>query len=197
MNEGGHFSISVRADERDAVVTVLDDGATIPNDVLQRAFELALSRRFTERAYTVRMAPSDARPAAGPKNAMPPPTYGSTPRRRILVVDDNIDAAQSLGMLLRQMGHDVQVAHDGHAALEAARMNNPQVVLLDLGMPGVDGYRVVERLRQDPRFARVPMVAVTGSGEDQARRRSREAGFDEHLVKPVAVETLRRLLERV
>lgn len=175
MNEGGHFSISVRIDERDAIVTVLDDGATIPNDVLSRALDLALERRF----------------------AVPPPTYRASRRRRILVVDDNVDAAQSLGLLLKQMGHDVQLVHDGHAALEAARINRPQVVLLDLGMPGVDGYRVVERLRSDARFTRVPFVAVTGQGDDVARRRSREAGFIEHLVKPVGVDILRRLLERL
>ena len=75
-------------------------------------------------------------------------------------------------------------------------MNRPQIVLLDIGMPGVDGYHVVERLRTDPTFARVPFVAVTGHDGDEARRRSREAGFAEHLVKPVTVETLRGVLVR-
>jgi CheY-like chemotaxis protein len=193
MNEGGHFSLSVRADERDALVTVVDDGTGIANELLSRAFDLALSRRPAQRAYTVRVP-------LGPEKAnavMPPLTYGSSPRRRILVVDDNIDAAQSLGLLLRQMGHDVQIAHDGHAALEAARINRPQLVLLDLSMPGVDGYRVLARLKNEPRFARVTFVAVTGSGDEGARRRSREAGFAEHLVKPVKAETLRKLLERL
>jgi CheY-like chemotaxis protein len=191
MNQGGHFSLSIRVDEREAVVTVIDDGAAIPNEVLSRALELALSRRFIERTYTARVA-LDHR---APSSSMPP-TYRASPRRRILVVDDNVDAAQSLELLLRQMGHDVQVAHDGHAALEAARMNRPQVVLLDIGMPGVDGYHVVERLRSDPTFARVPFVAVTGYDGDGPRSRSREAGFVEHLVKPVSVETLRDVLER-
>ena len=193
MNEGGHFSLSVRADERDALVTVVDDGSGIPNDLLQRAFELALAKRFAERAYTARIPLNGQAQRA----AMPPPTYRASPRRRVLVVDDHIDAAESLALLLRQMGHDVQVAHDGHAALEAARINRPQLVLLDLGMPGVDGYRVVERLRRDARLANVHFVAVTGSGETEARQRSREAGFDEHLVKPVDLETLRRLLARL
>ena len=192
MNEGGHFSLSIRVDERDAVVTVIDDGAAIPNEVLSRALALALSRRFVERTYTARLA-LDHR---GPSPSMPPPTYRASARRRILVVDDNVDAAQSLALLLRQMGHDVQVAHDGHAALEAARMNGPQLVLLDIGMPGVDGWHVVERLRSEPGFARVPFVAVTGQDGDGARSRSREAGFAEHLVKPVSVETLRDVLER-
>jgi CheY-like chemotaxis protein len=111
------------------------------------------------------------------------------------VVDDNVDAAQSLGLLLKQMGHDVQVAHDGHAALEAARTNRPQLVLLDISMPGVDGYHVVERLRSDMSFAKVLFVAVTGQGDEQARERSRQAGFTEHLVKPVGLDTLRRVLD--
>ena len=193
VNEDGHFSLSVRLDDGDAVITVVDEGSRISNEVLTRALELALARRFTERNYTVRMAHENRHR----QPSLPPPTYRASPRRRILVVDDNIDAAESLGLLLRQMGHDVQIAHDGHAALEAARINRPQVVLLDIGMPGVDGYHVVERLRTEPAFARVPFVAVTGQDGDEARRRSREAGFIEHLVKPVALDTLRRLLERI
>ena len=193
MNEAGHFSLSVRLDGGDAVITVVDEGATISNEVLTRALDLALARRFTERNYTVRLAHEQRYR----QPSMPPPTYRASPRRRILVVDDNIDAAQSLGLVLRQMGHDVQVAHDGHAALEAARLNRPQLVLLDIGMPGVDGYHVVERLRTEGNFARMSFVAVTGHDGDEARRRSREAGFIEHLVKPVAADTLRRLLERL
>ncbi len=115
--------------------------------------------------------------------------------RRILVVDDNVDAAQSLGMLLRQMGHEVQVEHDGLAAIEAAQAGRPELVLLDISMPGLDGFEVVRRLRQDPQFSSVRMVAITGHGQDEDRRKSREAGFDAHLVKPIASEELRRLLE--
>jgi PAS domain S-box-containing protein len=114
--------------------------------------------------------------------------------RRVLVVDDNVDAARALGLLLEQMGHDVQVAHDGLAALEAARGSRPEIVLLDISMPGVDGLGVVRRLRQDPRFQEVPFVAVTGRGSEEDRRASRDAGFDEHLVKPVALESLQRVI---
>jgi CheY-like chemotaxis protein len=128
--------------------------------------------------------------------AMPPLTYGAVRRRRILVVDDYLDAAESLAALLRHMGHDVQVARDGRAALEAARLTNPQLVLLDLGMPGVDGYGVVTRLRRENGFDKVPFVAVTGSGFPEDVRRTREAGFDAHLVKPVTLATLRHVLER-
>jgi len=193
MNEGGHFSLSVRADERDVLVTVVDDGSGISNALLQRALELALNRRPGERAYTVRIPLDGALRSA----AAPPLTYGSSPRRRILVVDDHIDAGQGLAMLLRQLGHDVQVAHDGNAALEAVRLNRPQLVLLDLSMPGVDGCSVVTRLKSDPQFARVRFVAVTGSDSDEARRRCRHAGFDDHLVKPVALATLREVLARL
>ena len=190
MDEDGHFSLSVRADERDVLVTVVDDGCGISNALLQRALELALNRRPGERAYTVRIAlDATPRPASAP-----PLTYGSAPRRRILVVDDNIDAGYSLAVLLRQLGHDVQVAHDGNAALEAVRLNRPQLVLLDLSMPGVDACRVVMRLKSDPQLARVRFVAVTGSEGDEARRRCREAGFDDYLVKPVALATLRDVL---
>jgi CheY-like chemotaxis protein len=115
--------------------------------------------------------------------------------RRILVVDDNVDAGQSLGMLLRQMGHEVQVEHDGLAAIEAAQAVRPELVLLDISMPGLDGFEVVRRLRQDPQFRSVRIVAITGRGQDEDRRKSREAGFDAHLVKPLASEELRRLLE--
>ncbi|HXU43343.1 MAG TPA: ATP-binding protein [Burkholderiales bacterium] len=129
-----------------------------------------------------------------PGRSTPRPGLRSRAPRRVLVVDDNIDAAQALGLLLEQMGHDVQVAHDGLAALEAARGNCPEIVLLDITMPGVDGLGVVRRLRQDARFQKVPFVAVTGRGGEEDRRLSREAGFDEHLVKPVALESLQRVL---
>jgi CheY-like chemotaxis protein len=118
-------------------------------------------------------------------------------RRRILVVDDHVVAAQSLGELLTQMGYDVQVAHDGRAALEATRLYRPQVVLLDLSMPGVDGYGVVERLRRETGFDGVRFVAVTGSRRPEDLQRSHAAGFDAHLLKPVVPDSLRVLLERL
>ena len=99
-------------------------------------------------------------------------------------------------MLLKYMGYDVQVVHDGRAALESARLHRPQLVLLDLGMPGFDGYDVVRRLRREDGFGKLPFVAVTGLDGPEDRRRTREAGFDAHLVKPVTLEALRALLER-
>ena len=118
-------------------------------------------------------------------------------RRRILVADDNVDAAETLALLLQQLGHEVQVVHDGRAALEAARMHKPQLVLLDLSMPGVDGYRVVERLRRENGFDKVPFVAVTAAGAPDDLRRTSDAGFAAHLLKPVALDTLRALLKRL
>lgn len=116
-------------------------------------------------------------------------------RQRILVVDDNLDAANSLAKLLRRLyGQDVRVAHDGLAALDEARSFHPEVILLDLGMPGMDGYEVATRLRSQPEFERIFLVALTGWGKDSDRRRSKEAGFDRHIVKPVDPETLGGLL---
>ena len=147
--------------------------------------------------FVVRLPILAAQPAAEPRKVAPRAGLPGRAPRRVLVVDDNVDAAQTLGRLLKQMGHDVQVAHDGLAALEAARGNRPEVVLLDITMPGMDGLGVVRRLRQDPRFREVPFIAVTGRGSEDDRRRSREAGFDEHLVKPVALESLQTLLARM
>jgi PAS domain S-box-containing protein len=112
----------------------------------------------------------------------------------VLVVDDNRDAAESLGMLLRTVGAEVHVVHDGPAALAAFETFRPQVVLLDIGMPNMDGYEVARRLRALSRQRRVAIVAVTGWGQDEDRRRVREAGFDHHLVKPVELGSLQTLL---
>jgi signal transduction histidine kinase/ActR/RegA family two-component response regulator len=114
--------------------------------------------------------------------------------RRILVVDGNVDAADSLAVLLRLMGNDVRTAHDGPAALEAARAYRPDVVLLDIGLPRMSGYEVCRRLREG-HFASGPLVvALTGYGQDEDRRHIREAGFDRHLVKPVNPDELREVL---
>ena len=112
----------------------------------------------------------------------------------MLVVDDNRDAAESLAMLLRTTGADVHVAHDGPAALEEFELREPHVVLLDIGMPDMDGYEVARRLREISNPQRVALVALTGWGQDEDRQRVREAGFDHHLVKPVDLASLQTLL---
>ena len=117
--------------------------------------------------------------------------------RRVLVVDDSRDSAESLALLLELKGHEVRVALDGPAALEAARGFLPEIVLLDIGLPGMDGYEVARRLRagRDGIDGEgMLLVALTGYGQDEDRRRSREAGFDHHLVKPVDFDELARVL---
>jgi CheY-like chemotaxis protein len=113
---------------------------------------------------------------------------------RVLVVDDNRDAADSLAALISLRGADVGVAHDGAAALEALASERPGLVLLDIGMPGMDGYEVARRMRACPEGRDVTLVALTGWGQSEDRRRSESAGFDAHLVKPVELEELDALL---
>jgi CheY-like chemotaxis protein len=116
-------------------------------------------------------------------------------RQRLMVIDDNKDAAESMSMLFELWGHEVICAFDGHTALATAAKFRPDAVFLDIGLPGMDGYEVAERLRELPESARTVLVAITGYGQDEDRRRSREAGIDHHLVKPVAPETLQKLLD--
>jgi PAS domain S-box-containing protein len=122
--------------------------------------------------------------------------HPSSLSKRVLVVDDHADAADSLAVLLRMEGHDVRVARNGPAAVEAAQADPPDVVLLDLGMPGMDGFEVARRLRQGP-AAKTFIAALTGWGQEEDRRRTREAGFDHHLVKPADPDDLRELLARI
>ncbi len=114
--------------------------------------------------------------------------------RRILVVDDNVDSADSLAMLLRFHGHDAQVVHDGMDAVEVALHTLPEVVLLDIGLPRLNGYEVARRIRLSPQGRQMRLVAITGWGQAEDRELSRAAGFDEHFVKPVDYERLLALL---
>src|SRR5262249_37448295 len=114
--------------------------------------------------------------------------------RSILIVDDNVDSARSMAELLKHFGHIVQVVHDGPAALESAVGSTPDVVLLDIGLPGMDGLEVANRMRQMRSLRKTLIIAMTGYGQVEDRRRSHEAGFNAHLVKPVSLETLNELL---
>jgi signal transduction histidine kinase/ActR/RegA family two-component response regulator len=127
-------------------------------------------------------SPSDAKPAL---------------RRRILVVDDSVDSADVLAKVLRFMGHDVRTAYDGLSALETARSNVPDVVMLDIGMPRMDGFDVARQMRKDPALKDLYLVALTGYGQNEDRRQSQESGFDAHLVKPVLLDHLRAALENL
>jgi len=114
--------------------------------------------------------------------------------RRIVVIDDNQDAAESLAMLLRLKGHDVEIAYDGSTGVELALSSAPDCVLVDIGLPGIDGYEVAKRLRSHDRDHRMMLIALTGYGQQEDRERSRIAGFDHHLVKPVAQNVLEGVL---
>jgi CheY-like chemotaxis protein len=109
---------------------------------------------------------------------------------RILIVDDNADAAELLAESLRTLGHTTYVAYDGPSAIEAAQLFLPDVALLDLGLPVMDGFELAQRLRADQNFASIRLVAVTGYGTDADRQRTRKAGFDAHMVKPIDIERL-------
>jgi PAS domain S-box-containing protein len=134
-------------------------------------------------------APVEDKPASGGEEPLP-----TIPRRRILVVDDNRDAASSLAMLLKILGHETQMAHEGQEALDLAATYQPEIVLLDIGMPQMSGYDVCRRLREQPTGSDMIIVAVTGWGQDSDRQRSVEAQFDGHMVKPVEPRALIEML---
>jgi len=134
--------------------------------------------------------------AASPEPGEEPPSQVELTREalRVLVVDDNVDAADSLGWLLRLSGHNTKIAYDGPGAIEAALAFRPQALILDLGLPGLDGYHVARRLRQEPSVQSALFVALSGYGRDEDQRRSSEAGFDHHFIKPVDVNCLLEVL---
>jgi CheY-like chemotaxis protein len=121
-------------------------------------------------------------------------TRPRTAGQRILVVEDNRDAADSLCLLLALYGYDVAVAYSGLDGVQAAVQWRPDVVLCDIGLPGLDGYGVARKLRDNPATAKVRLIAVTAYGQDEDRRRSHEAGFEQHLVKPVDPDALQGVL---
>ncbi len=147
--------------------------------------------RGTEFIVRLPLAP---RSAALPEPVPINPTRASAIARRILVVDDNVDAAESLATVLDLAGNDTRVAHDGIEALAVAEAFRPEVVLLDLGLPRLNGYEVARAIRKQTWGEGMLLVALTGWGQDEDRRKSSEAGFDAHLVKPVAPEELTKLL---
>jgi PAS domain S-box-containing protein len=213
--DGGSIVISAASVGDEAVVRVRDTGHGIdpgdmavvfhmfvqgraPTSAVRGGMGIALSRRLAELhggtleghsaglgkgsefVLRVPLTPAgDGQPAKDTPFAMT-----GRRRRRILVVDDNVDAAQTLELLLRTLGHDTRIAYDGANALQSAEDFHPDVVLLDIGMPGIDGYEVARRLRA---ICSPPpqIIAITGWGQEADRERSREAGFDVHLVKPI------------
>ena len=128
-------------------------------------------------------------------DASKPPMTHTAPRRfKILVVDDNHDSALSLAMMLSIMGHDTRTAHDGESAVATAETFLPDVVLLDIGLPKLNGYEVAQRIREKSWGASMYLIAVTGWGQDEDRQRSSEVGLNLHMVKPVEPAALEKLL---
>ena len=218
----GKIEISVKADASQGFLRVRDNGSGIAPQMLERIFDmfvqgpqaadrpgglgvgLALARKIAELHGGLLQARSEGQ-GRGSEFELRLPLRASTPAssnspedravpRRILVVDDNGDAAASLAMFLESLGHETCVAHDGEQALNMATLFRPDMVLLDIGMPGIDGYEVARRLRSLPQGIPLRIVAVTGYGRDIDRQQSREAGVDEHLVKPVSEVELARVL---
>jgi CheY-like chemotaxis protein len=142
---------------------------------------------ITLRLPLVERSPEESGPVGSSQN-----TGGG---QRILVIEDNRDAAETLGMFLQIFGHEVALAFNGPEGVAAARTFFPTVVLCDLGLPGgMDGFAVARALRQEPGLEAAYLIALTGYGKDEDRRRSQEAGFDRHLVKPVEVDALQAVL---
>lgn len=145
--------------------------------------------------FEVRIPALAERPALSEDSEVAPLIdAGARQPRRILIVEDNVDAATSLASLLRAMGHTVHAAHDGIAAVDVLPILQPDVVILDIGLPEMDGYQVARHLRDTFGHRRILLVALTGYGSDDARQKSRDAGFDHHLVKPVDPNILQRIL---
>lgn len=145
---------------------------------------------FTMQFPLAEGAASETAPAALASSAVP------APGRRILVVDDNVDGAETLAMLLSLSGYETRTAFDGPSALSAAAQFQPHVVFLDIGLPGMNGYEVARRLRANSGLEAARLVALTGRGTEEDQRKSREAGFDAHLTKPVEPAAVDEVLAR-
>ena len=147
--------------------------------------------------FTIRLPVIADVPARSSRGLAQTDAINGVRRLRMLVVDDNTDAADTLVLLLGASGHEMRTAYSGVGALRIARQFRPDVVLCDIGLPRVDGYTVASRLRSDPSFVSTVLIAISGWGTDDVQRRARDAGFDFHLVKPVDLESVNRILERL
>ena len=220
----GAIDVDVSVEEQEAVLRVRDTGVGIEPDMLPRIFELfaqaqqpmdrsvgglglglTLSRRLVEMHDGTITAASEGRgrgaefivrlPLAAAVMAEPSPTLRAPERSRsILVVEDNEDARESLRLLLEALGHRVFAAGDGPQGLALAETHRPDVALIDLGLPTLDGFQVARALRASPTGKTMTLIAVTGYGQAEDRQRSRDAGFDAHLVKPVSQTLLSSLI---
>lgn len=166
-------------------ITELHGGTVEANSILGQGSE-----------FVVRLPvmPTDA---ALPTSLVAETDQSATRPLRVLAVDDNVDSALSCSMLLTSLGHDVRTAHDGKTAVQAALDYQPDVALLDIGLPGLNGYEVAKRIRQDPVLKDVVLVALTGYGQEADRQISMQAGFNFHLTKPARLEQLQQILATV
>jgi signal transduction histidine kinase/CheY-like chemotaxis protein len=221
---GGRVSLTITREAESAALAVRDTGVGLAPDLLPHIFDLfvqahrsidraegglglglTLVRRLVDLHGGTVLASSDG-PGQGSEFIVRLPTLTGSPRpaprpagvsapgRRILLVEDNADAREALALLLESWGHRVEQAGDGLAGLEGARANPPDVALIDVGLPGMDGYTLAQEIRAEPRCAGVRLIALTGYSRNRDRERGQEAGFDAYLVKPVDPERLRRAL---
>ncbi|MGF6552096.1 hybrid sensor histidine kinase/response regulator [Paraburkholderia youngii] len=156
------------------------------------AFSAGLGRgsEFVVRLPLTRLADAEQASTGAPQAV---PNHGGQ-ALRVLLVDDSVDAALALSLVLQADGYEVRVGHEANTALELAAHFQPQIVLLDLGLPGMDGFELAQEMRRRPATAGALLIAVTGYGQATDRQRSREAGFDHHLVKPVSVEEIQNVI---
>jgi PAS domain S-box-containing protein len=219
--EGDAFVVEVRDDGpgiEPAVLARLFEPFVPTDDSIDRGrgglgLALTLARRLVElhggaisarspdgpgrgTSITITIPVGDVASAPAPSTSAAPASAAVKARARVLVVEDNVDAAEMLQILLELDGHQVSVAHDGHAAIAMAHALRPDVVLCDLGLPGIDGFEVARRLRRDtdPIVAAMPLVALTGYARREDRNRATEAGFTRHLAKPADPDALRRVV---
>ncbi len=211
----GEITVEAGSAGEEAFIAVQDNGIGIPGEMLSRVFEpfvqggqpagalpaglgigLSLAKRLVElHGGTVR-AESEG-PGKGSRfEVRLPAANAAALRRRLLLVDDNVDAAAAQAALLRMHGHEVETAHSGEEALKRASEFCPEVVLLDLGMPDMDGFEVARRLRSTPEGRDAVLIAQTGWSQQQDRERTAAAGFDAHLAKPVELHALMEQLAR-
>jgi CheY-like chemotaxis protein len=221
---GGRIAVSVEPGRRQVVVRVRDTGIGIARDLLPRIFDLfaqaergrrngglgiglarvralvelhggrveACSEGTNRGSEFLLRLPLPDEPATAPAEDEPEPAARA--QRRVLIVDDHPDAGLSLAMLLRLAGNETRAVHDGLAAIDEAERFRPDIVLLDIGMPRIDGYETCRRIRERPWGRALRVIALTGWGQERDRERAREAGFDGHLVKPVDPGALMRLI---
>jgi CheY-like chemotaxis protein len=124
----------------------------------------------------------------------PDPSSAPAPARRVLVADDNRDGAEIMSLLLQQYGYEVNVAHSGTEALTVAAQSTPEIAILDIGMPGMTGYEVARRIRAEAWGQRMMLIALTGWGQEEDKKKAFEAGFDHHLIKPIDPDALEALM---